>query len=121
MVIKEKWILKPESELRIWIKWKDPFRDNGSLWSAEVQGNSDLRISRFQSILDNLVGVDRELIERSLRRKKCFPMPNKDDGLPDWEDRYAEAFLSGYTPWTAPKTLCKADDSAEVQFIPAQA
>ncbi|CAG5090921.1 Oidioi.mRNA.OKI2018_I69.PAR.g12770.t1.cds [Oikopleura dioica] len=107
VVIKEKWVLKPESELRIWIKWKDPFRDNGSLWSAEVQGN--------------LVGVDRELIERSLRRKKCFPMPNKDDGLPDWEDRYAEAFLSGYTPWTAPKTLCKADDSAEVQFIPAQA
>ncbi|CBY38645.1 unnamed protein product [Oikopleura dioica] len=99
------WFIKPDSEHRIWIMWKDPFRDNGAIWSAEVQ--------------ENLVGVDRELIERALRRKKCYPMPNPSDGLEDWEDRKIEAVLLGFTQWKAPPSLVKNGDK-EVRFIPIE-
>jgi hypothetical protein len=109
--------VKPDSNHRIWIKWKDPFRDNGTVWSAEVQGDVSYFKQVPQFILENLVGVDRELIERALRRKKCYPMPNPNDGLEDWEDRKIEAVLLGFTEWRAPASLVDNEDQ-EVQFIP---
>lgn len=52
--------------------------------------------------LDNLVGIDSDRVKKVLRKKKIWPMPSSDDGLPNWKERLNKVMLAGYTEWKHP-------------------
>jgi len=103
---KEKeFYIKEDKDHRVWIKWKDPFVDNNTMWSAEVQ--------------ENLVGVDPDRLAKIFKRKKIWPMPSASDDLPNWPERLNKVMLAGYTQWKAPRSLREKDPDEEQtpQFI----
>lgn len=101
----QEFYIKDDKDHRVWIKWKDPFADNNSVWSAEVQ--------------ENLVGIDPDRLEKIFRKKKIYPMPSKTDGLPNWPERLNKVLLAGYRKWKAPRCLRDQDPDEEQtpQFI----
>ena len=63
---------------------------------------SSLNILYLFMLSENLVGIDSDQIRKVLRRKKIWPMPSSDDGLPNWKERLHKVMLAGYTEWKHP-------------------
>jgi len=102
---RQEFYIKDDNNHRVWIKWKDPFADNNTMWSAEVQ--------------ENLVGIDPERLAKIFRKKRIWPMPSASDSLPNWPERLNKVMLAGYTQWKAPRCLREQDPDEEQtpQFI----
>ena len=111
---KEKeFYIKEDKDHRVWIKWKDPFVDNNTMWSAEVQGWLSIVKFYFLCCSENLVGIDPDRLAKIFKRKKIWPMPSASDDLPNWPERLNKVMLAGYSQWKAPRSLREKDPDEE--------